>query len=79
MSQGSWDQAKDADIFVRKEWLAFEDEATRDSHLDAMAMGAIPIDEPFTNQLMYPLEPGGAPGEVINCRCTLVYYSQDES
>lgn len=78
MSQGSWDQAEDAGIFVAKEWLAFDDEATRDTHLLAMAEGIVPINETFNNGLAYPLDPSGAPGEVINCRCTLVYYTQDE-
>ncbi len=31
-----------------------------------------PIGEPFSNGLMYPLDPSGPPEEVINCRCQSV-------
>lgn len=30
------------------------------------------IDEPFSNGLMFPREPGGDAGNVINCRCSLI-------
>ena len=75
MSQGNWDQAQDMGIYQSKEWLAFEDNKTRDSHLDCMGQGRIPMDEPFQNRLMYPLDPSGDwPEEVINCRCVLASY-----
>ena len=75
MSQGSWDQAKqEGDLFRFKEWLAFDD--ARDTHLECMGEGKVPIDEPFaTNGMMYPLAPGPA-DEVINCRCVLAYYDE---
>jgi len=38
-----------------------------------MAQGRIAIDQPFTNGLMYPLDPSGSAAEVINCRCVLAY------
>jgi HK97 family phage portal protein len=79
MSQGSWDQAKDAGIFVAKEWLSFDDGNTRPTHLQARDEGVIPINNKFkSNNLEYPLDPSGNADEVINCRCTLVYYTQDE-
>ena len=79
MSQGSWDQAKDAGIFVAKEWLSFDDGNTRLTHLEARDEGIIPINNKFqSNNLEYPLDPSGDAAEVINCRCTLVYYTQDE-
>ncbi len=75
MSQGNWDQAQEMGIYQSKEWLAFEDDKTRDSHLDCMAQGRIPMDEPFQNRLMYPLDGSGDwPEEVINCRCVLASY-----
>jgi len=76
MSQGGWDQARDLGIFRSKEWLAFEDDKTRMTHLFCMAQGRIPIDEMFTNGLQYPLDPAGDAAEVINCRCTLIYYDE---
>lgn len=77
MSQGSWDQAQEmGDLYRSKEWLAFEDERTRETHLDCMAQGVVPADATFSNGLMYPLDPAGDAAEVINCRCVLAYYDQ---
>ncbi len=74
LSQGSWDQAKEmGDLYRSKEWLAFSDAETRESHTACMAQGRIAIDQPFTNGLMYPLDPSGSAAEVINCRCVLAY------
>jgi len=74
LSQGSWDQAKEmGDLYQSKEWLAFSDAETRESHTACMAQGRIQIDTPFQNGLMYPLDPSGSASEVINCRCVLAY------
>lgn len=74
LSQGSWDQAQEmGDLYRSKEWLAFSDAETRETHTACMAQGRIAIDQPFTNGLMYPLDPMGAADEVINCRCVLAY------
>ncbi len=75
MSQGNWDQAKAmGDLYQSKEWLAFEDNKTRETHLECMAQGRIPFDDRFSNGLEYPLDPAGDASEVINCRCVLAYY-----
>lgn len=75
MSQGAWDQANAmGDLYVAKEWLSFEDAKTRETHLACSAQGIIPIRQAFSNGLGYPLDPRGAAGEVINCRCVLAYY-----
>lgn len=55
-----------------KEWLATQDNVTRDPHLEADGQ-QVPIDETFTvdgEQLEYPGDTAGSPGNVINCRCT---------
>lgn len=78
LSQGSWDQAKSrGDLYRSKEWLAFEDDRTRTTHLFCMAQGSIPIDDEFSNGLLYPLDPRGDAGEVINCRCVLTYSDEE--
>jgi uncharacterized protein with gpF-like domain len=74
MSQGTWDQAKDAGIYRSKEWLAFEDSKTRETHTACMAQGRIAFDDAFSNGLAYPLDPAGDAAEVINCRCVLAPY-----
>ncbi len=58
----------------RKKWLAAIDERTRPAH--AAASGQIvKTEEPFNvggDRLMYPGDPSGSPGNIINCRCTLI-------
>lgn len=53
-----------------KIWVSVGDLYTRDSHL-ALDGQERPIDMPFSNGLMFPSDPNGDAGEVINCRCTL--------
>lgn len=58
---------------VKKKWLATLDGRTRASHghLDGEC---IDLDEKFSNGLEFPGDPGGSPGEVYNCRCTMENY-----
>ena len=77
MSQGAWDQAVAmGDLYRAKEWLAFEDAKTRETHTACMAQGVIRFDEAFSNGLHYPLDPRGDAAEVVNCRCVLNVYDQ---
>jgi SPP1 gp7 family putative phage head morphogenesis protein len=64
--------AEEKGVKVEKGWLATEDSRTRESHrmVDGEFVG---IDEEFSNGLQFPGDPDGAPEEVYNCRCTLVY------
>lgn len=57
-----------------KTWLCAPDERTRDAHLEANG-SVVAIDEPFYvdgEPLMYPGDPSGSAGNVINCRCTMI-------
>lgn len=69
--QDSYEYMRDNGVILHKVWMATHDERTRISHaeLDGEEVG---IDEPFSNGLMYPGDPNGDPGEVYNCRCTMV-------
>ena len=61
-------QAKDKGADVVKQWDATLDAKTRPSH--QKVDGEIKeLDEPFGNGLMFPGDPHGSAGEVINCRC----------
>lgn len=64
--------AEEDGLPIVKAWIAFMDEATRPSHV--LADVDVPIDEPFTNGLMYPGDPDADAEEVINCRCSAAYY-----
>jgi uncharacterized protein with gpF-like domain len=38
----------------------------------------VAIDKPFSNGLMFPGDSAGGPGEVCNCRCTIMPVLEDE-
>lgn len=57
-----------------KSWLTAKDENVRTAHRQAEAdsVEGIPINTPFNvggELLMYPGDPAGSPGNIINCRC----------
>lgn len=54
-----------------KTWITAGDEDVRDSHRSQNGV-TVPIDQPFPNGLMYPGDPSGSPGEIINCRCDMI-------
>lgn len=59
---------------TKKEWLATQDDRTRDAHIEANGQ-VVGIDEPFIvdgEELMYPGAPTGSAGNVIQCRCTVL-------
>lgn len=58
---------------VYKEWVAVGDNKTRPAHKNANGQ-QVPLDKPFNvggEKLMYPGDPNGTAGNVINCRCTM--------
>ena len=63
--------AKEKGADIVKQWDATLDKKTRPSH--QRVDGEIrEIDERFSNGLMFPGDPEGSAGEVINCRCVLL-------
>lgn len=64
--------ARATGLTLRKEWVAASDARTRDSHaaIDGETVG---MDDAFSNGLMYPGDPSGDAGEVINCRCAVAH------
>jgi hypothetical protein len=75
---GSLEGAKSTGLQAKKRWLATLDNNTRDEH-------SVPIDDVDLNglfmvggeQLDYPGDPNGSPWNVINCRCTQIYITED--
>lgn len=67
----SYAAAEKMGIKLKKEWLATLDGRTRHSHaaLDGEKVGT---DEKFSIGCRFPGDPQGRPGEVYNCRCTMV-------
>jgi len=64
-----------------KKWLVTEDGRERETHLEMADKPAIPIDDFFEvrnikggyDRMKYPGDPSGSAGNVIQCRCTVVY------
>lgn len=57
-----------------KEWVAVQDDRTRDSHAEADGQ-VVAIDDDFTvdgEGLQYPGDPSASPELSINCRCAMV-------
>ena len=64
------EKAKKAGADVVKQWSAALDARTRPSH--ARLDGEVrELEEKFSNGLMYPKDPSGSAGEVVNCRCRM--------
>lgn len=55
---------------MEKTWLSSRDNHVRPSHRDVDGE-TVPINEEFSNRLMFPADPDGEPREVYNCRCTM--------
>lgn len=70
MQAGSFAQMKFGGVRT-KTWMTAGDEDVRDSHRNINPR-TIPIDQRFSNGLMYPGDPDGSPGEIVNCRCDLL-------
>lgn len=68
--------SQDYDIEFKKEWIAAEDERTRPEHAQANNInGQIGLQDYFVvgdEKLLYPGDPAGSAGNIINCRCTVL-------
>ncbi|MEY2849606.1 MAG: hypothetical protein RI885_2273 [Actinomycetota bacterium] len=70
-TESAWEQSE---VVESKEWLTAHDEQVRDAHVEADGQRRN-LGEPFdvdAEQLDFPGDPSGSPGNVINCRCTLL-------
>ena len=75
LNQGQFMAAADSGQIEGKEWLTQGDGKVRDSHAECEGEGMIAMDDTFSNGCNYPGDPDGDPEEVINCRCSLLYYN----
>ena len=73
-------RAKGMGIKCKKRWLATLDSRTRDSH-QIMDGKTVDVDEDFVtplgSKMQFPGDMAGKPGDVWNCRCTMVYEYED--
>ena len=69
INRGSHQVYMESDNVTHKQWNTTMDGKERESH-GIINGEVVRVNEPFSNGLMYPLDPSGPAYEVINCRCT---------
>lgn len=76
---GAVEAARETGLILDKEWIAAEDERSREDH--ALASGqVVGVNEPFIvggEALMHPGDPAGSADQVINCRCACGFVVRD--
>lgn len=66
--EDTYKRAEDMGIALKRKWIATLDGHTRPTH--RICDGEIrAIGQKFSNGLLFPADPNGAPAEVYNCRC----------
>jgi len=76
-NEGSFAGAKETGLDLLKEWIAYIDDRTRDSHKEHIE--PVEMNQKFKvgdSELEYPGDPDGSAEEVINCRCTIGYITK---
>jgi len=69
INRGSHQVYMESDNVTHKQWNTTMDGKERESH-GIINGEVVRVNEPFSNGLMYPLDPTGPAYEVVNCRCT---------
>lgn len=54
------------------QWVSARDQDVREPHQPPLDTEVVALGVPFSNGLLYPLDPEGPPEEVCNCRCIAV-------
>jgi SPP1 gp7 family putative phage head morphogenesis protein len=69
--------AEQSEVVDFKEWASSGDKRVRESH-EKVDGQKIPLNERFKNGLLFPADySADKPGETIQCRCTLVYFTKE--
>jgi len=66
--QRSYERAEKMGVNLVKVWVSTIDMRTRHTHA-VMDGESVAVKEKFSNGLLYPKDPNGAPSEIYNCRC----------
>lgn len=72
-NKGSFDGAMSAGLPIKKGWSTSGLSGIRPSHLLYESWGWLSMEREFAPGLKYPGDPNGEAGEIINCRCTIIY------
>lgn len=72
-NQAKFDQFMNDDLVDYVQWIATEDEKTRESHAEQNGM-IVRVGDTFPNGCQFPGDPAGDVEEVVQCRCDLNSY-----
>lgn len=76
---GAVEAARETGLLLDKEWIAAEDERTREDHAAASGQ-VVGMNEPFIvggEAMAYPGDPAASADQVINCRCATGFIVRD--
>ena len=76
MNRGKRLSIVSSNLLWEKKWIATNDDRTRKTHLHMNLEGYVEFEQPYLvngELLMYPGDPSGTAGNVINCRCSEIY------
>lgn len=65
------------DKVLKKMWVSSRDNLVRDSHQEVDGE-SVEQSEKFSNGLMFPRDPDGSAEEVINCRCDVIDFVEED-
>jgi HK97 family phage portal protein len=74
---GQYEAAAQSRIVTMHVWLTSRDGRVRDIH-GPLEGQKVAFGERFSNGLLYPGDPAGGPGEIVNCRCNEIYLTKGE-
>lgn len=72
-NKGSFDGALSTGLPIKKGWSTSGLPGIRPSHLLYESYGWMSMDKEYAPGLKHPGDPNGEAGEIINCRCTIIY------
>lgn len=72
-NKGSFDGAMSTGLPMKKGWSTSGLSGIRPSHLLYESWGWMSMEKEFAPGLKHPGDPNGEAGEIINCRCTIIY------
>jgi HK97 family phage portal protein len=76
LNHGELIAARESGVVTGKRWLTQGDGKVRDSHAE-IDDELVPLDDVFSNGLRHPGDQAGDAAEVVNCRCTTLYETDE--
>jgi hypothetical protein len=74
---GSFEAMREMGIDAKKEWLTSGLPNVRETHQHYESLGAVEMDYEYAPGLQFPGDENGEAEEIINCRCTIIYNTEN--